>query len=141
MAVLGTSPGQAHPAQTGATRLPGGLPIHQRFSMARPDAKNRLGRVDALSVPPGSARVRFRDQEAAGRPGMGLFRESSRVAKGQEGPRVSHFGESLEGDRENYRWLGVDWPENRYLVLGLSGDADIKTRKPMQTGVVNGWLC
>jgi hypothetical protein len=45
----------------------------------------------------------------------------------------------LKGTEENYRWLGVDWPENRYLLIGLSGDADIKTRKPMQTGVVNGW--
>jgi integrase len=35
---------------------------------------------------------------SSGRPGMGLFQKSSRVAKGQEGPRVSHFGESLEGD-------------------------------------------
>jgi hypothetical protein len=33
------------------------------------------------------------------------------------------------------------WPENRYLLIGLSGDADIKTREPMQTGVVNGWRC
>ena len=30
----------------------------------------------------------------------------------------------LKGTEENYRWLGVDWPENRYLVIGLSGDAD-----------------
>jgi hypothetical protein len=47
----------------------------------------------------------------------------------------------LKGTEENYRWPGVDWPENRYLLIGLSGDADIKTRKPMQTGVVNGWRC
>jgi hypothetical protein len=47
----------------------------------------------------------------------------------------------LKGTEENYRWLGVDWPENRYLLIGLSGDADIKTRKPMQTGVVHGWHC
>jgi hypothetical protein len=47
----------------------------------------------------------------------------------------------LKGTEENYRWLGVDWPENRYPLIGLSGDADIKTRKPMQTGVVNGWRC
>ena len=47
----------------------------------------------------------------------------------------------MKGTEENYRWLGVDWPENRYLLVGLSGDADIKTRKPMQTGVVNGWRC
>ena len=25
--------------------------------------------------------------------------------------------------------------------LGLSGDADVKGHKPMQTGVVNGWHC
>ena len=47
----------------------------------------------------------------------------------------------LKGTEENYRWLGVDWRENRYLLISLSGDADIKTRKPMQTGVVNGWRC
>jgi hypothetical protein len=47
----------------------------------------------------------------------------------------------LKGTEENYRWLGVDWPDSRYLIIGLSGDADIKTRKPMQTAVVNGWRC
>ncbi len=47
----------------------------------------------------------------------------------------------LKGTEENYRWLGVDWPENRYLVIGLAGDADLKTHKPTQTGVVNGWRC
>src|SRR3954449_3712080 len=47
----------------------------------------------------------------------------------------------LKGLEENYRWLGVDWPANRYLLLGLSGDADVKGRKHSQTGVVNGWDC
>jgi hypothetical protein len=47
----------------------------------------------------------------------------------------------LKGIEDNYRWLGVDWPANRYLVIGLSGDADVKGRKPMQTSVVNGWRC
>jgi hypothetical protein len=47
----------------------------------------------------------------------------------------------LKGLEDNYRWLGVDWPANRYLVITLSGDADIKGRKPMQTGVVHGWRC
>jgi hypothetical protein len=47
----------------------------------------------------------------------------------------------LEGLKENYRGLGVDWPANRYLLIGLSADADVKGRKPMQTGVVNGWHC
>lgn len=47
----------------------------------------------------------------------------------------------LKGLDDNYRSLGVQWPANRYLVIGLSGDADVKGRKPMQTGVVNGWRC
>jgi hypothetical protein len=37
-----------------------------------------------------------------------------------------------------YHWLGVDWPENRYLLISLSGDADIKDH---QTGTVHGWRC
>ncbi len=45
------------------------------------------------------------------------------------------------GLAENYRGLGADWPANRYLLIGLSGDADVKGRKPMQTGVVNDWRC
>ena len=46
-----------------------------------------------------------------------------------------------EGLEENYRSLGVDWPANRYLVIALGGDADVKGRKPMQTSVVHGWRC
>jgi hypothetical protein len=59
-----------------------------------------------------------------------------------EDPEYHISANLLKGTEENYRWLGVDWPEkNWYLLIGLSGDADIKTRKPMQTGVVNGWRC
>jgi len=47
----------------------------------------------------------------------------------------------LKGTEENYRWLGVNWPENRYILISLSGDADIKGRKREQTGVVNDWRC
>ena len=47
----------------------------------------------------------------------------------------------LKGTEENYRWLAVDWPENRYLLIGLSGDADIKGRKHEQTAVVHDWRC
>jgi len=46
-----------------------------------------------------------------------------------------------DGFEDNYRKLGVDWPANRYLLIGLSADADVRGRKPMQTGVVNGWRC
>jgi len=47
----------------------------------------------------------------------------------------------LKGLKENYQGYGVDWPANRYLLIGLSADADVKGRKPMQTLVVNGWHC
>jgi hypothetical protein len=47
----------------------------------------------------------------------------------------------LDGFEENYRKLGFNWPDNRYLLIGLSADADVRGRKPMQTGVVNGWRC
>jgi hypothetical protein len=47
----------------------------------------------------------------------------------------------LKGLEDNYRGQGVDWPANRYILIGLSGDADVRGRKPMQTGVVHGWRC
>lgn len=47
----------------------------------------------------------------------------------------------LEGLEDNYRGHGVDWPANRYVLIALSGDADVRGRKPMQTGVVHGWRC
>jgi hypothetical protein len=47
----------------------------------------------------------------------------------------------VKGIEENYRWLGVDWPANRYILISLSGDADVKGRKPMQTSVVHSWSC
>ena len=37
--------------------------------------------------------------------------------------------------------LGVDWPANRYLLIALWGDADVRGRKLMQTTVVNDWRC
>jgi hypothetical protein len=47
----------------------------------------------------------------------------------------------VEGLDESYRGLGVQWPANRYLLITLSGEADVKGRKREQTGVVNGWRC
>jgi hypothetical protein len=47
----------------------------------------------------------------------------------------------LKGLKENYQGFGVDWPANRYLLIGLMADADVKGHKPMQTIVVNGWHC
>ena len=69
------------------------------------------------------------------------FKSRPEWRKVKKDPEYHISANLLKGTEENYRWLGVDWPENRYLLIGLSGDADIKTRKPMQTGVVNGWRC
>lgn len=47
----------------------------------------------------------------------------------------------VDGLEENYRGLGVEWPPDRYMVIGLFGAADVRGRKPSQTSVVNGWRC
>ncbi|MGY8682927.1 hypothetical protein Q2941_34915 [Bradyrhizobium sp. UFLA05-153] len=59
----------------------------------------------------------------------------------KKAPEYHEAAYLLEGLEDNYRGLGVDWPANRYLLIGLSGDADVKGRKHEQTGVVNGWHC
>jgi hypothetical protein len=69
------------------------------------------------------------------------FKSRPEWRKVKKEPEYHISANLLKGTEENYRGLGVDWPKNRYLLIGLSGDADIKSRKPMQTGVVNGWRC
>lgn len=61
--------------------------------------------------------------------------------KVKQAPEYHIFAGLRKGLPDNYRELGVQWPANRYLVIGLSGDASVKGRKPSQTGVVNGWWC
>ena len=56
-------------------------------------------------------------------------------------PEYHETADLLKGLDENYRWLGVDWPANRYLLITLSGDADVKGRKREQTSVVHDWRC
>jgi hypothetical protein len=57
-------------------------------------------------------------------------------------PEYHDSAHLLEGLEDNYRGHDVDdWPANRYLLIALSGDADVRGRKPMQTDVVNGWRC
>jgi hypothetical protein len=46
----------------------------------------------------------------------------------------------LKGTEENYRLLGVNWPENRYIVLALSGDVDANS-KHHQLSSVHNWRC
>ena len=53
-----------------------------------------------------------------------------------------HINSSLlKGIEDNYRSLGVDWPANRYLLITLWGEADVRGRKPAQTSVVHDWRC
>ncbi len=59
----------------------------------------------------------------------------------KKAPEYHVFAGLLKGLADNYSSLGMQWPENRYLLIGLSGDADVKGRKPMQTSVVHGWRC
>ncbi|MCP3474075.1 hypothetical protein NLM33_27560 [Bradyrhizobium sp. CCGUVB1N3] len=59
----------------------------------------------------------------------------------KKAPEYHMSANLVRGLEENYRWLGADWPANRYILISLSGDADVKGRKPMQTGVVRGWSC
>lgn len=56
-------------------------------------------------------------------------------------PEYHESAYPLKGLEDNYRGHGIDWPANRYILIALSGDADVRGRKPMQTGVVHGWRC
>jgi hypothetical protein len=61
-------------------------------------------------------------------------RESRRVMKPD-----FHMGAGLlKGTQENYRWLGVSWPENRYIVISLWGEVE-PTEKHHQLRTVRGW--
>jgi hypothetical protein len=44
----------------------------------------------------------------------------------------------LKGTQENYRGLGVNWPENRYLVIGLWGEVE-PTAHHHQLNSVRNW--
>jgi hypothetical protein len=46
----------------------------------------------------------------------------------------------VKGTEENYRWMGVTWPENRYLVISLWGEVE-PTYQHGQLLVVRGWHC
>ncbi|MBR0779387.1 hypothetical protein JQ625_31600 [Bradyrhizobium diazoefficiens] len=46
----------------------------------------------------------------------------------------------VKGTEEAYRWLGVDWPDNRYLVISLSGEFD-KHPKNVALKGLGDWRC
>ncbi|WP_375311597.1 hypothetical protein WHZ77_32060 [Bradyrhizobium sp. A5] len=46
----------------------------------------------------------------------------------------------MKGSEEAYRWLGVDWPANRYLVISLSGEMDKHPKNVAVKGLAD-WKC
>jgi hypothetical protein len=46
----------------------------------------------------------------------------------------------VKGVDDNYRWMGVKWPDNRYLVITLWGEAD-SNEQHGQLSTVRGWRC
>lgn len=52
-----------------------------------------------------------------------------------------HISANLtKGTEEAYRWLGVNWPDNRYLVVSLSGAFD-KHPKGVRVKGLGDWRC
>jgi len=62
-------------------------------------------------------------------------RESRKIGKK---PEYHIYVGLLKGIADNYSSLGENWPDSRYLLIGLSGDADVRDH---QTGTINGWQC
>ena len=63
-------------------------------------------------------------------------------------PETKHFAKLdfhisanlLEGTEDAYRSLGMDWPNNRYLVIGLGGEFDKHPKNTVMKGL-GGWQC
>jgi hypothetical protein len=46
----------------------------------------------------------------------------------------------VKGTEQAYRWLGVSWPDNRYLVIALSGERDRHPKNTVAKGL-GDWRC
>jgi hypothetical protein len=62
--------------------------------------------------------------------------ESKKVPK----PDFHIFSGLVKGVIDNYKSLGENWPDSRYIVIGLSGDLE-PTPKHHQLLVIRGWQC
>ena len=62
--------------------------------------------------------------------------ESRRIMK----PDFHMVAGLAKGTEENYRWLRVRWPDNRYIVIMLSGEVSPNGRHG-QIRSVDGWRC
>ena len=61
------------------------------------------------------------------------FRDSQLI----DPPRIHFRADLVGGVENNYKALGENWPNNRYIVVSLSGD----TCYPRQHTSVSGWWC
>jgi hypothetical protein len=55
-------------------------------------------------------------------------------------PDFHFYAGLLKGIADNYKSLGGNWPDSRYIVIGLSGELE-PTPKHHQLLVVRGWKC
>lgn len=62
--------------------------------------------------------------------------ESKTVPK----PDFHFYAGLMKGIADNYKSLGQNWPDSRYLVIGLSGEVE-PTRTHHQLAVIRGWQC
>ena len=46
----------------------------------------------------------------------------------------------MKGADDNYRWMGENWPDSRYLVITLSGEVE-PTEHHGQLQSLRGWHC
>ena len=62
------------------------------------------------------------------------FLASQNLLKGKT--PINHLAANLtRGLEENYHWMGVTWPENRYVVIGLTGSCGC------DGPTIAGWKC
>jgi hypothetical protein len=62
--------------------------------------------------------------------------ESKKVQK----PDFHFYVGLIKGIADNYKSLGENWPNNRYIVIGLDGELE-PTHTHHQLAVVRGWQC
>jgi hypothetical protein len=107
--------------------------------VARSNAKDRIWRGQPLSLPAGASRVRCRDHEALDELAWAYFysRPASRKIKK---PDFHIDAVLVAGADDNYRSLGENWPDSRYLVISLSGDV-LPNRRHGQIRVIRDWRC
>ena len=55
-------------------------------------------------------------------------------------PDLHITSDLVKGADDNYRWMGENWPDSRYLVIALSGEVS-PTKRHGQLQSLRGWRC